>query len=592
MHTIVSDSGVHIAGYGIDTELAASSASRIFLGKKVADPTLQVIIKLFYPLTIDSQLLEERFLHEVQILKRLRHSSILPLLDANLAQGTPYLVLAYAPHGSLYDRLGKRASQPFSVDETLHVLSQIGEALQYAHQQQVVHGRIKPRNILFASEDKALLADFTPPILSTLPGGSIQNPDTAMYMAPEQFEDHHNPRSDQYALAYLAYTLLTGHTPSHLPTMSKSQRKTADGTLQHIQAQCSIDLPASIEHALLKASAADTAQRYPDVRVFLEALGVNLSGTAAKKPARYFPITGTLVPISSPAVYMPPRVAAPTQIPSTESQIFKAIQRKFADRLHMATPAPSPITELPVALPTRVSSYPLQAANHTPPLLNEAKQQKKFHPRSTSSQLLIGILVLIIGIMGSILAIFQPQYGLNSHEPRSYAYMLRAGTAGAITAQNSTATTTSMQTPFPTGTSEVPSQPTATSTITLGTSVRHVPSDAVLTPSASNTRANSVLTVSPAQLSPANCPLAGNAYRCTVTLTLNQQLQNITQWAISSKGASARFLPANSGFLVPAQATQIIILLPLNCPRAGVIIISARKTSVTLPWNCYTSSDW
>src|SRR2546421_5528133 len=91
------------------------------------------------------------FIQEAQLQRQLRHPHILPILDAGFQNGIPYLITKYAAGGSLRARLGKRNGQPLPLDEALVILTQVGQALHYAHQYQpsVVHRDLKPENILF-----------------------------------------------------------------------------------------------------------------------------------------------------------------------------------------------------------------------------------------------------------------------------------------------------------------------------------------------------------------------------------------------------------------------------------------------------------
>src|SRR5205085_8283103 len=120
----------------------------------------------------------------------------------------------YAPNGSLRDRIKMRAPHLLPFQEVLTILSQVGQALHYAHQRQVIHRDLKPENILFNARNEALLADFG--LATSLSTTSIKHVDAAgtpRYMAPEQFHGNVSKESDQYGLACIAYELVTGRPP-------------------------------------------------------------------------------------------------------------------------------------------------------------------------------------------------------------------------------------------------------------------------------------------------------------------------------------------------------------------------------------------
>lgn len=101
-----------------------------------------------------------QFITEAQLLKKLRHPYILPIIDAGIHEGVPFIVTEYAAGGSLQDYLKQHPKQPLPLEAALSILVQVGQALQYAHQQHIVHRDLKPGNILFDAQGKALLADF------------------------------------------------------------------------------------------------------------------------------------------------------------------------------------------------------------------------------------------------------------------------------------------------------------------------------------------------------------------------------------------------------------------------------------------------
>ncbi len=212
--------GKELGSYRIVAELNNGSYGSVYKGKHLIfedDPI--VAIKVLHA-HMSSQQEREQFVHEAQMLKKLKHPFILPILDASIQNGIAYIVMEYASRGSLCDRLNQHPNQPFLLEEALTILSQVGQALHHAHRQNIVHRDLKPANILFNARGEALLADFgIAAVLTTAGTKELGQGGTPAYMAPEQFEGIVSTKSDQYGLGCIAYELVTGHKPLNVETM-------------------------------------------------------------------------------------------------------------------------------------------------------------------------------------------------------------------------------------------------------------------------------------------------------------------------------------------------------------------------------------
>ncbi len=235
--------GRQIGNYRIVAEINSGSYGSVYTGKHLIfedDPI--VAIKVLHA-HLGSPLEREQFIREAQLLKKLKHPFILPILDAGIHNGFPYIITEYASRGSLRDRLNQQPNQPLPLEEALTTLSQIGQALYHAHKNNIAHRDLKPANILFNDKGEALLADFGIAAALTTTGTKVLGKGgTPAYMAPEQFEGIVSMKSDQYVLGCIAYELLTGRKPFN------------------------------VEQAILTAMAKDRANRYADVHVFLTEL--------------------------------------------------------------------------------------------------------------------------------------------------------------------------------------------------------------------------------------------------------------------------------------------------------------------------------
>ena len=156
-----------------------------------------------------------RFEQEVRSIAQLDHPNILPVIDYGNAEGYLYLVMPYVGGGSLQEHL-RRTS--LSWGHSLNIVEQVLSGLAYAHRKGIVHGDLKPGNILMYPDNRAVLADFglattlniNEDISLTLTGTIIGSPE---YMAPEQFLGQSGVGSDLYSVGVILYQLLTGQTP-------------------------------------------------------------------------------------------------------------------------------------------------------------------------------------------------------------------------------------------------------------------------------------------------------------------------------------------------------------------------------------------
>ena len=264
--------GRQIGNYRIIEEITAGSFGRVYKGLHIYLKNRLVAIKLLHRAYLGSQKERENFLQEAQLLEMLKHPNILPILDVGIEDGIPYFVIEYAPDGSLRDHLQAAHPHPLQLDVTLNILTQIGQALSYAHQQNIIHRDLKPENILFNARGDALLADFGIAVILSTPRTTVVDIiGSPLYMAPEQFDGMLSKRSDQYALAVIAYEMLTGRNPFVGPNAAimALKHQTEEPTAP---TQFNPYLPVPVERAILKALSKDRAHRYPDVQAFLTAL--------------------------------------------------------------------------------------------------------------------------------------------------------------------------------------------------------------------------------------------------------------------------------------------------------------------------------
>src|SRR5260370_24889966 len=188
-----------LGNYRLIRLLSEGSYAGVYLGEHIHLNTLAAIKVLHTQL--DSRDLEE-FRKEAQIVARLRHPNIVSIHDFDVKDGTPFLVMDYAPNGTLRQRHPKGSLLPPTT--ILPYLKQFAEALQYAHAEHLFHRNTKPENMLIEERDKILLSDFA---IATVANAqtSREVECTISNMAPEQLWAKPYPPRPPYPLVIILH---------------------------------------------------------------------------------------------------------------------------------------------------------------------------------------------------------------------------------------------------------------------------------------------------------------------------------------------------------------------------------------------------
>ncbi len=272
--------------YDLTRELSSKYSHTTYLASPVGEPERQVVLTLFASSLLRFPHEREKLLQKARSLKELQHRHLVPILDAGIAEDRLFVVREYLPKGSLRHRLKKLAPERLELGEALSIVAQVGEALLYAHQHHIVHGNIKPENILLDANGQAFLTDFS---LVDRKDAMIRDQAAEeyafCYLAPEQFAGTCDSRSDQFALGCLAYELMSGRVP--FAAQSLSSMMGDKGYALPAPLSQSVDhLPPSLEVAVLKALAHDPEERFFDFSLFLEVIQAVLSPPPAFPLAR------------------------------------------------------------------------------------------------------------------------------------------------------------------------------------------------------------------------------------------------------------------------------------------------------------------
>jgi len=259
--------------YTVVRELGHGGMATVYLATD-AKLARAVAIKVLPPATRE-HLGPERFQREVQLAARLSHPHIVPLFEADEADGCLYYVMEYVEGESLADHLRREGSLP--LDEAVRIAAEVGDALQYAHERGIIHRDVKPANILVA-RGHAMVADFGIAKATAVSGADSLTATgitvgTVQYMSPEQAggDRHIDARSDVYALAAVLYEMLAGEPPFTGPTVQAVMARLLTEQPRPLRT-IRPELPPHIERALAAGLAKMPADRPPSARAFVDML--------------------------------------------------------------------------------------------------------------------------------------------------------------------------------------------------------------------------------------------------------------------------------------------------------------------------------
>jgi serine/threonine protein kinase/tetratricopeptide (TPR) repeat protein len=277
------------SGYTIERELGGGGMSRVFLAQEVRFGR-KVVIKLL-PADFAGTINAERFEREIQVVARLQHPNILPLLTAGEAGDFLYYTMPFVEGESLRERLRREGRLPLT--DSLRIAHEVADALACAHRGGVVHRDIKPENILL-SAGHAVVADFgiakaiaASRTTSTRPSdeASLTQVGTSLgtpaYMSPEQAvgEQNLDGRTDIYSLGCTLYEMLAGGPPFTGPSAAAVIAKRFTHTPSPLR---TVDSAISVaaENVVARAMEREPSDRFATADELLEALSAAVASPA------------------------------------------------------------------------------------------------------------------------------------------------------------------------------------------------------------------------------------------------------------------------------------------------------------------------
>jgi serine/threonine protein kinase len=259
--------GQKISNYELLRLIGHGGFADVYLGEHVYLKTLAAV-KILHARADDAD--QPDILNEARTIAQLEHPHIVRLFEYGVDDGYPFLIMSYAARGSLrnYYPRGSRLPTASVVEYT----QQIASALDYAHQNKLIHRDVKPENMLIGQNEQLLLTDFGLVMMAqtsrSQSSGDLAG--TVAYMAPEQLRGRPRFASDQYALGVVVYEWLCGRRPFNGSFAEIASQQ----VMESPPSLCELEpgLSPEIEQVVLRALAKNPADRFESVGDFARAL--------------------------------------------------------------------------------------------------------------------------------------------------------------------------------------------------------------------------------------------------------------------------------------------------------------------------------
>lgn len=332
----------------------------------------------------------ERFTREARTAAALEHQNIVPVYDYGTQGGISYVVMRLLSGGTLADRLvhSIEDDRPLpTLQEVSQTIRLLASALDYAHSKGVIHRDIKANNIMFDAQGTPFIVDFGIAKLlnatSALTGTGVAM-GTPSYMAPEQWQGGDiGPAADQYALAVLVYTMLTGKMPFEADSPYQLMHKHLFDNPTPIHNHRA-DLPEAVQKVFDRAFNKYPIERFPNTSEFAKAFDDAVKSGPVQQPSGFFltplPIRRLNIPLQ-PTPPAKPDLEGPTVTPPN---------------LQVPDPILPTVPDIPAKPPTPPTGSGLSSTVPPPPAAAVASTRRGRLPLAALGLLAAIIMIAII----------------------------------------------------------------------------------------------------------------------------------------------------------------------------------------------------
>ena len=392
-----------------------------------------------------------RFQRETPAIAALRHPNIVQYYDFSIAQplhagnATAYAVMDYVDGSTLayYIRNTSRQGKFLPTADIVRLFTAIGMAVAYAHEHGMVHGQLKPTNVLLDKHNisrntmgEPVVTDFGMLKLLGVAAGTISGwqIDTALYTSPEQIMDAPaNERSDLYSLGIMLYEVCTG-TPPFRGTNPATILMQHTNTIATLPALINPGLPFALTTIIMRCIAKDPWARFPTVSSLIEALAQVAGQEAQEVPTLSIPmnVAGLDYPVKGmdmPTILKGPASTPAEMMPTTLTSSSPGVIGSSPTA--PAVPPGMPTTPISSTSHAGQSAQSLPAGPNTPlPMSTPAAPRKPRRPLLWIALTALLLLVLVGSSLGAYFAFFSKGTTPTTSAASSivgYAYFVSSG---------------------------------------------------------------------------------------------------------------------------------------------------------------------
>ena len=328
--------------YTLERELGRGGMAVVYLVRDLKHDR-PVALKVLLP-ELAASLGADRFQREIRLAARLQHPHVLAVHDSGETSGRLWFTMPYVDGESLRDRL--RREGPLPVAEALRITGDAAQALQYAHEQGVIHRDVKPENLLLTRDGNTLVADFgiaraADGDENITRGGATMG--TPAYMSPEQADGAMavDARTDIYSLAAVLYEMLAGAPPYPGTTAMSVIAKWLSEPVPSARA-ARPEVPDEVDRALRRALSRSAGGRFGTMAEFAGALEHAGARAQGRRGAEWVDVEPR--PAGS---RLRPSVPASLRLPAWAALAIALLAAGFLAFRHRASPSPKVLAVLP-----------------------------------------------------------------------------------------------------------------------------------------------------------------------------------------------------------------------------------------------------